>query len=209
MTKSDTTRIEIVELLPFYVNNTLDGVERQRVEAALAADDALRAELQALVEMRQTWQSMPDPRSENSPGEAGLNRLLAEIGASEKSALPEVPVRANTNAPLLRRIAALAAAAAFGAIITASMLQDPAVPVGAEMVAGLADVPTLTVQFRDDVALADVSVVLRELGYTIVDGPSAIGLYRLAKFDGGALSEANAATLRARDGVFLLVEDPQ
>ncbi|MCG6883765.1 MAG: zf-HC2 domain-containing protein, partial [Silicimonas sp.] len=42
MTGTDDNRRRIEELLPFYLNGTLDDAERAEVEAALATDESLR-----------------------------------------------------------------------------------------------------------------------------------------------------------------------
>ncbi len=213
MTQRSTHHEDLSPLLPFYVNGTLTQEERATVEEAMAQDASLRHEAEVLAEMRETWQALPE--DEHSPGEAGLQRLLAEISAEAAPAGPKTPLPqpANTNAPVLKRLAALAAAAAFGALLGTSALLTMEETTGAQMVSGgsgfIDDVPTIAVSFRSGVSLGDISDALREFGLTVVDGPSAVGLYRVARFDGGSLSEDDAEDLRARADIFEMVDDPQ
>ena len=71
------TRDEISALLPFLANGTLEGDERAEIEAALAEDAALQAELRALRAIRATMQA----EESFSPGEMGLARLMRGVEA--------------------------------------------------------------------------------------------------------------------------------
>ena len=53
----DMTRDEIEALLVFLANDTLEGEERAAVEAAVAGDLALQAELEALKSIRSEMQA--------------------------------------------------------------------------------------------------------------------------------------------------------
>lgn len=214
MTLTDSEFRDLCFLLPFYVNGSASKTERAEVEAAMKRDPRVQREINQLSGLRQSFLDMPDVQSDASPGEAGLNRLLAEIGATTGTSDPigEMPKPANVNAPVWKRFAQLAAAAAFGALISAIVLQQPSEEIGAEMVSGDAgiflDVPTLTVQFSPSAAVDQISAALRENQLIIVDGPSAIGLYRLAHLDGEEIGFDTAEILRRQDDIFVTVDDP-
>jgi hypothetical protein len=203
-------------LMPFYVNRTVTSEERAQVAADLASNELMRREFEALEEIRITWQSMPESEYHDCPGEEGLKRLLAEIGPDTVPPQPgafAVPVPANTNAPIWARMAALAAAAAFGALLSVAVLQPSAEEPFAEMVSGpsiMSSVgPSFTVVFQPDASLEAISGALREQGLTVVDGPSAVGLFRLARVDGVDPTLAEAEALRVQTDLFDMVDDPE
>ena len=70
------TTAQIHELLAFRANGTLEGEDLATVEAALAADADLRAELAALTAIRATMQA----EEVQSPGDFGLARLMRGFG---------------------------------------------------------------------------------------------------------------------------------
>ena len=177
MTLPDTTdREELAALMVFLANDTLDGPERDRVEAAIAADPALQDELAALRAIRFRMQEEALPYS---PGAFGKARLLRAIEA-------EAPARRGWLWP-----AAVAAAVALLAVHTAFVWQEDGLRLadgGVEVATG----PLLTVAFAGTATEADIRALLLELDLTIVSGPSAIGLYRLAARDEAAREAALA-----------------
>ena len=158
------TRDEIDALLPFLANGSLEEAEREEVEAAVAADPALAAELEALRAIRETMQAEEDSYS---PGQMGLARLMNDLDAAP----------ANSNAAPRGRLWQLAAAVLF-----ALLLIQSAFLVGGEdegfTLAGGDTGPT--VAFAPDATEAQIRAVLLDAGAVIVDGPSALGLYTLA-----------------------------
>ena len=64
---------EMEDLLPFYVNGTLQADERTRVEAALSEDDGLRTELQFLQSLRSSVKHNAEAQARSS-GELGETR---------------------------------------------------------------------------------------------------------------------------------------
>ncbi|MEC8196124.1 MAG: hypothetical protein VX228_07375, partial [Pseudomonadota bacterium] len=95
------TRDEISALLPFLANDTLEGAERAEVEAAVAADAALQAELTALQAIRQQMQA--DQEAAYSPGEVGLARLmrLVEAEGTPVQAPAQVMIADSSGVPLV------------------------------------------------------------------------------------------------------------
>lgn len=205
MTKKDAG-----ELLPFFVNGTLEGQEKAAVADAVASDAGLDAEVKALASVRQTVKAIDD--TSQSPGELGLKRLMADIERIEGTGPTKIEA-ANTNAaPYWKKWGGYAVAACIGALAVfvaapSSNQGDFAVPASGEAVLADPEI-TITVSFSQDVALADVAALLRRENLVIVDGPTARGLFLLADLDGGALSLAQADRLRGLSSLFATVDDP-
>lgn len=198
----ERTRLE--ELLPFAVNGTLDEAERAELEAALEGDAELAAEMRFLEGVRDRVRAREVP---NSPGEFGLARLKRAIAEEAPSA---APAAANDNVvPLTRRTgfwkAAAVAACTLFAIQTAVVITAPedVVRLAGGGPAEPKKGPTLTVAFLPTATEADIRALLLEAGVEIVEGPSALGLYRVAPLDADALDAAEAAL----SGAGAVVED--
>jgi hypothetical protein len=175
------------ELLPFLANGTLQGEEKARAEAAVAADPALAAELATLRAIRAAMQEEALPQS---PGAFGQARLMREIAREAKASRP------GWVWPGLA-----AAAVLLLAVQTAVIWRDDGLRLadgGVETAEG----PVLTVAFAGTATEAEIRALLLELDLTIVAGPSALGLYRLAARDAAA---RDAAVDRL--GASLLVDD--
>lgn len=162
-----TQDTRIAELLPFFVNGTLEGEERKAVEAALARDPALAREAEALARLRS---GMKAEEPAYTPGEMGLARLMREIDGTGRQ-----------PRPVSRRawyVAAIAAAFALGAVLLAPLML-PDEPLY-EQASGDAGEAALVVAFRQDAPQGEIARLLLDNGLVIVDGPSALGLYRLS-----------------------------
>lgn len=162
----------ISELLPFYLNGTLDSDEHSLVENALANDPALREELKLLQTIQKEVQ---EETLDYSPGEFGLKRLQKEIKLS--------PLNTNPRKPSSNKVWQLTAAAAclVVAIQTGYMLKSASdhtlTPAGS--IATLPPVPTHSVSFVGNAQEQDIRALLLSLNAIIVDGPSALGIYKL------------------------------
>ncbi len=172
------TRNEIVELLPFYVNGTLEAEERTTVEAALAEDAELRTELDLLTSLRDHMQA----EEVNSPGEVGLSQLMAKLDSQTPANLSRPP-----------RIWQIAAAVLLAVtIIQGLLLVAPGDDAATyQLVDGTE--AAITVSFLPGVTEADLRASLLAAGLEIVAGPSALGLYGLAPLEGVDVDEAQAA----------------
>ena len=158
-------QIEIESLLPFYVNGTLNGHERARIEVALGADGDLRTQVAALKQVRA---SMNETDGEQSPGQFGLARLMRDIDKDTKS----TDYRPKQSGLLAAAVVAVAVAIGGALFVSRS-------DVGYQQASGGADTQHLSVAFQPDAPQLEVSQLLLEFGLGIVEGPSAIGLYRL------------------------------
>lgn len=169
-------------LLPFYVNGTLDADDRARVDAALAEDADLAAQLAVY---RSMSSDVTARETANTPGEFGLARLMRDIDAEEKTTPPQIQMQS----PLWRYAAAVALALLV--LQTAVVMLAP--DQGFELAGGgtgAGDGPALTVAFRSDATEAQIRDALLGLDLEIVSGPSAIGLYTLRALDDQAAAEA-------------------
>jgi anti-sigma factor RsiW len=169
-----------------------------RIDAAAEADPAFRAELAVARGLKDALASAtegPDQRP------FGWKRLEAEIGAQERTAV------APPQRTALWRIAALF----LGAVVLG---QSAYIALGP----GVGDAPLyqtvseeapdfgLAVAFTPNAQIAVIETLLRDSGARIVDGPSALGLYRLAFEDAAALDAARSA-LNTSPIVDLVAED--
>ena len=176
------TRQEIETFLPFLANESLQGEERREVEAAVAADTGLQAELAALRAVRTTLQD----EWSYSPGAMGLARLMREVEAEAPAA-----VRPRTGRPVLWQAAAavlLAVALGQGALL---MRPGGTQPDGFSLASGPADA-ALTIAIRPDATEEALRSLLLQAGVEITAGPSALGFYQLAPAEGVTLDQARA-----------------
>ena len=188
-------RDEIEALLPFYVNGTLEGEELAEVEAAIANDAALAADVVTLRAIRTTMQ---EADTAFSPGEMGLARLMRDVETE--------PVQLQ-HAPR-GRIWQVAAAVLLAVVIGqgALMLGQSGSGPGYELAGGAsADLVITVVPNATEEQLRNA---LLDAGVEITAGPSALGLYELSVLDGVTLEEA-IGSLAAATGVIDTVEQAE
>jgi hypothetical protein len=184
----------IAALLPFWVNGTLTSDEAAAVEAAVAADPALAKEVVFLQAVRSQMQTI---QPGYSPGEIGLARLKRAITAQPDAA------PARRDVPLRIVVAATVVAAMVG-FAANETLRGPQ-PAEYVQASGGADVPALVVAFQGNATSQAISDFLLAKGLVILDGPSAIGLYRIAPTDAVDLAGL-AEQLQARSDLFDVVD---
>ncbi|MGR3813029.1 MAG: hypothetical protein ACU0AU_02960 [Cognatishimia activa] len=188
-------RDEIEALLPFYVNGTLEGEELAAVEAAIANDEVLSADVATLRAIRTTMQ---EADTGFSPGEMGLARLMRDV-ESEPVQLQHAP---------RGRIWQVAAAVLLAVVIGqgALMLGQSGSGPGYELAGGVsADLIITVVPNATEEQLRNA---LLDAGVEITAGPSALGLYELSVLDGVTLEEA-IGSLAAATGVIDTVEQAE
>lgn len=181
----DMVQNDISALLPFYLNGTLGAADAVRVKLALQDDAGLQAELEMLRHMRA---AVRGDIAGNSPGEIGLARLRREIADA-----PPV-VQSRRYAPLA---AAFVMGAVVSALIAAAALRAPE-ETYRQAGAGVAPM-SLVVAFRADARSEQISDLLLAQDAVIIDGPSAIGLYRLSVPEGADLDATVAGLVAATD----------
>jgi len=154
------------ELLPWYANRTLAHAEREAVEAHLRSCARCRGELALLAELRTKVKQSMDT---GAPDDLGLQRLLREARRTQRG--PARPAR---------RIA-LAVAAGVVIVVQAALIgwlatREPAIePLGESGPAGV----VLQVRFDPAATEARVRALLQEHDAVVIDGPSALGIYRV------------------------------
>jgi hypothetical protein len=195
--------------IPFFLNGTLNSVEREQLQAAIAADPALARELDLQRQIRDAvTQSAAVPQRSSLP--QFLNRLAAE---SQR----EVNQTANNVTTLQRSVATLSsstkntrgwkvafALAASIVVIQAAVLapllrQDNATlePLSGASVAGGGANMQLT--FKPDATEKQIRELLRANGVEIVAGPSALGVYQARAVDPARAAAALPASTAVVD----------
>lgn len=183
-------------MLPLWVNGTLDAAQRALVDGALADDPALAAQARLLSCIRDDMQADADIAS---PGEFGLARLRRAIAV-------EVP---RTN-PWRH---ALGGAVAASVLIAGAIFAFDRMSAGPDgdtylQASGDARTDTILVRFRNDARQGDIAALLYASHLTVVDGPSALGLYQVRPDDGTELAAA-IGILRAQDALVLTADPTQ
>ncbi len=183
------------DLLPWYVNGTLEGAEREAVARHLETCPRCRDEVAWLARLReQVKEAAPGA----TPGELGLRRLLREVEAEAPA-----PRRREWWRPAL-------AAAVVVIVIQSVLLVRPWVDDGAGIVplGGSRGGAVIQVEFRPQATEAQIREVLQAVEGTIVDGPGALGVYRVrleGEGDQRRRLEEAVARLRARGDVVIHV----
>jgi hypothetical protein len=172
------------ELLPWLINGTLAGGEREGVEAHLRACIVCRRELK---EQQRLHAAARARRTVDVSAEAGFDRLDRELDAAAGTARARWRTRYATAAPF-------AVAAAAGVAVLAILLWFTPLPelgrAGYETLATTpADAALLDVVFADETTAAEMQDLLDEIGGEIVAGPSQLGRYSVRVAGGEAKRE--------------------
>ncbi len=185
MTKKNEPELsdqKIEELLPFYVNGTLSEQELDLVEKRIKQNPDFQSEVLYLTRLRDNIHS---EAMENSPGEIGLKRLqkeIAEYSVTDHSdrVTEKNPVNDNRR-NLWWKPVALCASIALAALLSFNVVtyfsQDQGYKAAGSQ-SGI-ETPVLQVIFRAEASEGEIRKTLREFNITIIDGPSALGLYRI------------------------------
>lgn len=181
MTSGSPNGIE--ELLPLYVNGTLSAAEQARVEKALKEDPSLREDAEQLAEMRARMQAMAQV---SSPAEFGLARLRRDIDRFESRR--KWPLRAGLAA-------AIVAILAVGVTLSLRAPQPRYVQASGDTNTG-----TIAVTFSPQATEGAIRSLLLDNGLTLVNGPSALGIYHL-KITGTETPKTALDRLRKQTGV--------
>lgn len=191
---------ELMKLLPFYANRTLNAQEQLYVEDYLARSEEARQDLVFLCRLRDAVKKQPGV---NSPGELGLKRLQKDIAltvadesicgsgerASELAGKAQLSARGHGVAFWWRHVAV---AACLTLAVFAGLSVGTWQGGGDELqLAGSGNGPSLQVTFKPQATEAAIRSLLLETGLSIKEGPSSLGIYYL-----DLESNANGATLK-------------
>jgi hypothetical protein len=190
----------IADLFPWYLNGTLGGRERQRVDGHVQECSTCRDEL--AMERRIYEEMAVEPRVEYMPAPS-LKRLQAAISGPGAEHTPSRPARVRRLPPWTGLAAAsIVVAAVAVAFLTANRWGHWRGP-------DYHTVTTSTVRPHDEViravfaptiTLVDLQGILAEAQLRIISGPTEAGVYSLAATSRRPVS-ASLALLRNHPGV--------
>lgn len=151
------------ELLPWYANDTLEPAERATVDEHLRDCAQCRDEIVFLRALRRGVKAV----GHNVPGELGLKRLLRDVRTQ--------PAQRSWWRPAL-------AAAAMVIVVQGVLLgvfwpRDSGIT---PLSAPKHDGNIVQIQFQPTATEAQIRALLQQTGATLVDGPGALGIYRIA-----------------------------
>jgi hypothetical protein len=172
-------RARWLELLPFYLNGTLDPVDRAWVQEYLERNPDVRPQLEFQEALRGTLITGVERSVEAVPATIGLPSTLSRIRArSPRSRLLEWVFSTRTDSGW--RIAPVLVAALLVIGVQSLMLMQPQrEPVASVRSIGrsLADGPLLRVNFKPEARESDMRLLLIETRALIVAGPTRLGDY--------------------------------
>jgi hypothetical protein len=171
-----------LELLPWYVNGTLAGEERELVGRQVLASLTCRKELERLRRLQELIQR--DDAEAVATGRA-FERLMARIEASDETARSSTSNSARQQA--WTRFALAASLAAAVSVLLWQWTRAPSVaPPAYETLTRSTDVDTvrLRVVFAPQVTESERQALLTSHGLTVVGSPSEEGIVTLAFADG-------------------------
>jgi len=151
--------------LPFFVNGSLQGNARLEIESHLKECAMCQKEVQTLKAIRQ---KVKNNITGDGPGEMGWQRLKNQI-QNEKH---------QTKQKTVYVWQAVAAAAVLAVAIQSALLYKSESLTEGYQTLGVAD-SSLQVSFYPTVTEAQIREVLNEIDARIVDGPGALGIYRI------------------------------
>jgi len=153
------------QLLAWYVNETLPPDEMADLDKHLQQCEHCRSEVALLKRLRDQVRQ----EQISGPGELGFSRLQRSIKQERKT---------NIITSLWRQ-PALAAAAVIILVQSALLINlwpeaEPMAPLGVQY-----EGPVLQIIFTPDSTVSDIQKLLERVQGSIVDGPSAVGVYRV------------------------------
>ena len=173
---SDPAHRATLELLPWYVNATLEGSERTQVEAHLSACLPCRRELEAQRALQSAVSASPDDPELTQ----ALARMHAHLNAAERGPLLGLMQRLwHGSHPLLRGALALQLVVILGLAAVLALRPPAEYRTLSGQAAGAEERTGIAVIFKDDRSERDVRDLLTQLRLRIVDGPTDVGAYTL------------------------------
>jgi anti-sigma factor RsiW len=159
------------ELLPWLVNGTLTGAERDAVEEHVRACIACRRELKAQQQLQVALR-----RTGDISAEAGLDDLERRLDAVARDGPGRPRPRYAAAAPFA--IAAAAGVALLAVLVWFTPLPDVAGSSYSTLATAPAgDATSIDIVFAESTTAAEIQQLLDEIGGEIVAGPSRLGRY--------------------------------
>ncbi|HET9694133.1 MAG TPA: zf-HC2 domain-containing protein [Steroidobacteraceae bacterium] len=213
-TESSPTDVHaaVFDLLPWWVNGTLEGAEAALVDHHLQACEACRREVATQQRLRDAIRDDVS-KVEHAP-QASFEKLWSRIEEMERD-VPRTdadtsppltaPARASPPAAARWRLAAaillVVGAASLGTVSWRSSRQDDAAryhtATSAERVDSAA--PRIRAVFADTTTVEELATITRAAGLTVVAGPTEAGVYTLALQRNASAAAIDEAVVRLRD----------
>jgi hypothetical protein len=191
----------ITDMLPSYVNNTLDEASRRRLENLMQSSPSLRAEVSWLRQVREHVQSDKAQRQQPA-ADAGLDRLMTLIAAEKSGKVSSIAPLSSLSKRVTtwyKPALAIAATVMFAQAIGLFMLLGNGS--GADTIRSLSGGvashygsqhgSVLQVTFNSAVTEAQMRASLTSVGGEIVAGPGALGVYSIRVQKGSGADAAN------------------
>ncbi len=193
------------DLIPWYVNGTLDEAERRAVEAHMAASPSFRTEVAEQKRLSKTVASLDSMDVEM---ERSLSAIREQIQAEAPRTRPSLLAASHAA---VRRLAGLfrwdkkiliplgAVAASIVLLVVAlpfSTSQDPAFRTLTAPTT-VTDVPQLRVKVSGEATEIELRRLFMTHELQVIDGPSATGVYTLEASPGGDADAIAAALLQS------------
>jgi len=179
-----TEKSETDQRVLAYVRGELSPAEARALEKDAAADNELAAEIALLNAVREQVRQMPDTDTANNATDLGWARLSKAIRAEKKGDAPsQFPVwrkPLHWPQPVWRAAAVFLGIVAVGqsaVLVNFALNSEPAryVTASEKQTEG----PIAVIAFHGDAHEADIRELLLRVDAVIIDGPSALGVYRL------------------------------
>lgn len=181
---------ELRQLLPWYVNGTLDVSTQWDIDRLIDRSPLVTNEVTWLRQLREQIQNLPDEAAQRSP-DAGLDNLLALVRAQQSGKVSVLPFRKRLNAWLERPRnslvpAGLAAAVVLTqtAIIGALLNHLPPQHLTPLSATTPAASTLLQITFKPQATEIQIRSLLASVHGDIVAGPGALGVYVIRVPDG-------------------------
>ena len=189
---------EAIELLPWYANQTQPREQHELVEQHLRDCAECARELVEIERLRRTAAAVADATPEPSP--FLFTRMMARIDDHERQ---KAERRWWHLSP---KVAAFALLAQFLLIVTlGAFLLRPGADSGTA--GGPSTGPRIAVGFQAGVTEAAMRSAIEEINGTIVDGPTASGLYKV-RVEQGAIEKAMAILTKNQQVVRVVALEP-
>ena len=187
MIRSET---ELRQLLPWYVNGTLDVATQRDMDSLINDSPLVVSEVAWLRLLRQQIQSLPEESAQHSPS-VGLDTLLSMVRAAQSGKLKSLPLRSRLSVWLtsprkfhmsfgLAAAVVLTQAAMLGALLSRPPVENLA-PLSANMPMGNT---LLQITFKPQATEIQIRSLLASVQGDLVAGPGALGVYLVRVPDG-------------------------
>jgi hypothetical protein len=182
---------EISALIPWYVNDSIGDVERQRVDAHLLLCADCRDDL---AHDRRVYEAMTAETAVEYMPAASLKRLQARLdavdGPAELDVPAEVPAAAKPRGGSVRWLGVMAASVAVMAVALSLLATDRWLELRAHAMqpnyytvttpAPRAPNEVIRAVFAPTITLVELQAILDEAQLRIISGPTEAGVYSLA-----------------------------